>query len=164
MGAGPRHLILERNDKFFLAGRPHLDRIIFEYISDPAARVAAIETGAIHVMPYSYVGLGNIKRVEALPHLAVTTCGYEAIGPLTWIEINLRKKELSDVRVRQAIAHVLDKELIVEDIPCSAASSSGRGPRCWSAWPPAPSSSSSASAWGPPPATGAGAWTRRSCA
>jgi peptide/nickel transport system substrate-binding protein len=125
VGSGPfkfvewqrgRHLILERNDKFFLAGRPYLDRIIFEYISDPAARVAAIETGAIHMMPYSYVGLGNIKRVEALPHLAVTTRGYEAIGPLTWIEINLRKKELSDVRVRQAIAHVLDKELIVKDI------------------------------------------------
>jgi len=125
VGSGPfrfvewqkgRHLILERNDKFFRPGRPYLDRIIFEFIADPAARAAALETGATHLIPYSYVGLGNIKRMEALPQLGVTTRGYEAIGGLTWIEINLRRKELSDVRVRQALAHALDKELIVKDI------------------------------------------------
>src|SRR6266545_4604377 len=51
-----------------------------------------------------------------MPQMAVTTRGYEAIGPLIWVEINLRKKELSDVRVRQAIAHSIDKNLILNDI------------------------------------------------
>jgi len=125
VGSGPfkfvewqpgRHLILERFDKFFKPGRPYLDRVIFEYITDPAARLAAIETGAIHLLPYNYVGVGNLKRVEQLAHLGVTTKGYEAIGPLFWLEINLRKKELSDVRVRQALNHALDKQLILKDI------------------------------------------------
>lgn len=111
-----RHLILERNDRFFIPGRPYLDRIIFEYISDPAARLAALETGSIHLMPYNYQGLGNLKRIEAMPHMALTTRGYEAIGAQTWVDINLRKKELGDVRVRRALAHALDKNLILQDI------------------------------------------------
>jgi peptide/nickel transport system substrate-binding protein len=60
--------------------------------------------------------VANLKRVESMPQVALTTRGYEAIGPLTWLEINLRKKELSDVRVRQAIAHSIDKKLIIDDI------------------------------------------------
>ncbi len=121
VGSGPfkfvewqrgRYLILERNDKFFMSGKPYLDRIVFEFIQDPAARFAAFETGSIHLMPYNYVGVANLKRVESMPQMAVTTRGYEAIGPLIWVEINLRKKELSDVRVRQAIAHSIDKNLI----------------------------------------------------
>jgi peptide/nickel transport system substrate-binding protein len=125
VGSGPfkfarwergRYLVLERYDKFFIPGRPYLDSIVFEYIQDPAARFAAFETGAIHLMPYNYVGVANLKRVESMPQVALTTRGYEAIGPLTWLEINLRKKELSDVRVRQAIAHSIDKKLIIDDI------------------------------------------------
>lgn len=125
VGSGPfrvvdfqkgQHLILERYDKFFLPGKPYLDRIIFEYIPDPSARLAAFETGAIHLLPYNYVGVGNLRRVEQLPFAAITTRGYEAIGPLYWVEINLRKKELSDVRVRRALAHAIDKNLILKDI------------------------------------------------
>jgi peptide/nickel transport system substrate-binding protein len=125
VGSGPfkfvewqrgRYLILERYDKFFIAGKPYLDRIIFEFISDPAARMAALETGSVHLTPYNYAGLGNLKRLQALPHMGLTTRGYEAIGALTWIEINLRKKELADVRVRQALAHALDKDLILQDL------------------------------------------------
>ena len=125
VGSGPfrfvewqrgRHLILERYDKFFVPGKPYLDRIVFEFIQDPAARFAAFETGSIHLMPYSYAGVANLKRVETMPQMAVTTRGYEAIGPLIWLEINLRKKELSDVRVRQALAHAIDKNVILNDI------------------------------------------------
>src|SRR5262245_61929244 len=76
VGSGPfrvadfqkgQHLILERYDKFFLPGKPSLDRIIFEFIPDPAARLAAFETGAIHLLPYNYVGVGNLRRVEQMP-------------------------------------------------------------------------------------------------
>ncbi len=125
VGSGPfkfvewqrgRYLTLERYDKFFIPGKPYLDRIIVEFINDPAARLAALETGSIHLAPYNYAGLGNLKRLEALPQIALTTRGYEAIGALTWIEINLRKKELADVRVRQALAHALDKDLIVKEL------------------------------------------------
>ncbi len=125
VGSGPfkfvewqrgRYLILERYDKFFMPGKPYLDRIILEFISDPAARMAALETGSVHLTPYNYAGLGNLKRLEALPHIALTTRGYEAIGALTWIEINLRRKELADLRVRQALAHALDKDLILKDL------------------------------------------------
>ena len=125
VGSGPfrfgewqrgRYLILERYDGFFRPGRPYLDRVILEFVPDPAARVAALETGATHLVPYNYAGLSDARRLGALPHLALITKGYEAVGSLTWIELNLRKKELADGRVRQALAHAVDRQLVATDI------------------------------------------------
>jgi peptide/nickel transport system substrate-binding protein len=46
----------------------------------------------------------------------MTQKGYEAIGSRTWLAVNLRKPPLSDKRVRKAIAHVLDRNFIVQEI------------------------------------------------
>lgn len=125
VGSGPfrfvewrrgQYLTLERNPNFFLPGLPRLDRIIEEFITDPSAREAAVERQSIQLIPYSYLSYTDALRVRKLPYVALTTRGYEAIGPLLWIEINLRRKELSDVRVRRALAHALDKAFIVKDI------------------------------------------------
>ena len=60
VGSGPfkfvewkkgQHIILERNPNFFRKGQPYLDRIILEFITDPAARTVALETGATHFAP-----------------------------------------------------------------------------------------------------------------
>ncbi len=110
------HIILERYDRFFRQGRPYLDRIILQFVPDASARAAALETGAVDLIPYSYVSLADARRLEKLPNVTLTTKGYEAIGPLNWVEINLRRKELSDVRVRRALNHAIDKNLIVHDI------------------------------------------------
>src|SRR4030095_4434622 len=51
-----------------------------------------------------------------LPHLASAARGYEALGPLMWLELNLRDKHLSDVRVRRALAQAIDKKVVVDTI------------------------------------------------
>ena len=126
IGSGPfkfvewkkgQHLILERYPNFFRKGRPYLDRIIIEFISDPAARVVALETGATHVSPYSYIGSPeDARRLETLPHIAMTSKGFEAIGARAWFAINTRKPPLDNVKVRKALAHAMDKDFIVKEI------------------------------------------------
>ena len=44
--------------------------------------------------------------------MQLTPAGYEGIGALNWLAFNLTKKPLSDVKVRKAIAHTLDKNFI----------------------------------------------------
>jgi peptide/nickel transport system substrate-binding protein len=126
IGSGPfkfvewkkgQHIILERNPDFFRKGQPYLDRIIIEFINDPAARTVALETGATDFVPYSYIGSPeDIRRLEKVPHLATTTKGYEAIGARAWFAINVRKPPLNNPKVRKAIAHLMDKDFIVNDI------------------------------------------------
>ena len=104
VGSGPfrfvewkkgQHIILERNSNFFRKGQPYLDRIILEFITDLAARTVALETGATHFVPFSYIGSPeDIRRLEKMPHLATTTKGYEAIGARAWFAINVRKPPL----------------------------------------------------------------------
>ena len=58
----------------------------------------------------------EIGRLVKLPHLASTDRGYEALGPLMWLELNLRDKQLADVRVRRALAQAIDKKVVVDTI------------------------------------------------
>ena len=58
----------------------------------------------------------EIGRLVKLPHLASTDRGYEALGPLMWLELNLRDKHLADVRVRRALAQAIDKKVVVDTI------------------------------------------------
>ncbi len=125
VGSGPfrfvewergRYIILQRYDRFFRPGRPYLDRLIFEFVPDAATRAAAMETGDAHLIAYNYVSLPDARRLEKLPHIGLTTEGYEAIGPLNWLEINLRRPELANPKVRQAMAHAIDKTFVVREI------------------------------------------------
>src|SRR5690606_33330536 len=43
------HVIFERNPNYWDPGKPYLDQIIFRFIGDPAAAVAALETGEVHL-------------------------------------------------------------------------------------------------------------------
>jgi peptide/nickel transport system substrate-binding protein len=125
VGSGPfrfaewergRYIILQRYDKFFRPGRPYLDRIIIEFIPDAATRAAAVERGDIHVVTYNYVSLPDAKRLDALPHIDLVTTGYEALGPLNWLAFNLKRPELANVKVRRAIAHLIDKPFVVREV------------------------------------------------
>ena len=125
VGSGPfrflewkrgQYIILERYENFFRQGKPYLDRIMIEFITDPTARTIALETGAIHIVPFSYTPYSDIGRLEKMPHLAMTTKGFEAIGPRSIIEINLRKPPLNNIKVRKAIAHCLDRDFMIENI------------------------------------------------
>ncbi|HXZ37530.1 MAG TPA: ABC transporter substrate-binding protein [Thermodesulfobacteriota bacterium] len=125
VGSGPfkfvewkrgQHIILERNENFFRKGKPYLDRIILEFITDSNARTVAMETGATHIIPFSYLSGDDALRLAKLPQFAMTQKGYEAIGARTWFAVNLRKPPLNDKRVRKAIAHALDRNFIVKEI------------------------------------------------
>ncbi len=110
------HLVLSKNAEYWKAGRPYLDRIVYKVIPDGGARVAALETGEVDLAPAGAVPEPEIPRLIKLAHLTSTEKGYEALGPILWLELNLRDKPLNDVRVRRAIAHAIDKKIVVETI------------------------------------------------
>lgn len=122
IGSGPfklveyksgEHIILEKYEKFFIPGRPYLDKIIFRIIDDANAMVLSTERGDVHMVPYE-ASTRDTERLSKHARLAVTDKGYEGLGPLNWLAFNTKKEPLTDKRVRQAICYAVDKDFITK--------------------------------------------------
>ncbi|MYN14244.1 ABC transporter substrate-binding protein [Pusillimonas sp. TS35] len=125
VGSGPfklvefkagQHIIMERNPRFFRENRPYLDRLIFRINKDSINSLISMERGEINYLPFAGVRVRDLGRLESNPKIRVTSDGYEALGATNYLEINHRKTPLNDVRVRQAIAHAMDKDFIANKL------------------------------------------------
>ena len=90
--------------------------MVVRIIPDASARAAAFETGEILLGGFSPVPLNDVKRLEATGKFNVETRGYEYLAPMFLMEFNLSNPYLKDIRVRRAIAHAVDRDLIVKTI------------------------------------------------
>lgn len=109
-----QYIRLERNPNYWQAGLPYLDQVVIKLLPDAAARSAAFEAKEGHVGFFTPVPLADLKRLEALPHLASDTRGYKVFGQVHLSEVNLRNEYLKDKRVRQAIMHAVDRDLVLK--------------------------------------------------
>lgn len=110
------HIILERNPNYWKKGKPYLEQVIFRVIPDGAARAIALETGELDLAPMNAVPQADIARLGKLKNIQLSNDGAEGLGPLLWLEVNLREKPLSDVRVRKAISMAIDRKKVVDII------------------------------------------------
>jgi len=115
VGSGPFKLVewdgndlirFERNDDFFIEGLPYLDEIVIDIVADPSTLALGLESGQ-YDMASLWSG-DDIVAAEANPNLKVIDKGFEAIGSIPFIQMNLRHPNLEDVRVRQALAYGYD--------------------------------------------------------
>ncbi|WP_083499717.1 ABC transporter substrate-binding protein [Tropicibacter naphthalenivorans] len=106
-------IVLKKNPNFFMEGRPKLDEIIVRIIKDSSALLIAMENGEADMYPFM-AGSQEIRRLEKVDHLAITSEGYAGIGPINWLAFNTASPKLSDVRVRQAIAYAVDRGFITK--------------------------------------------------
>lgn len=107
---------LERNPDYWQPDAPKLDGIIYKLFSDPAAASAALETGEIQLITSSQITLADIARLKALPQIRITERDSSFTGTLSVFEFNLDRPHLRDPRVRQAIAHAIDKQFLLEKV------------------------------------------------
>jgi peptide/nickel transport system substrate-binding protein len=110
------HFKLARNEAYWESGRPYLDGIIYQVLPDRAAIAAALEANRIQLAAFSAVPLADLARIAKVPGLKVVTAGYDGITYQLTVEINHRRKELADPKVRLAIAHAIDQKFVVDTI------------------------------------------------
>jgi peptide/nickel transport system substrate-binding protein len=76
------------------------------------------------------VPLADLDRISKVEGIEVISKGYEGLTYQLVVEINHRRKELADLKVRQAIAHAIDKDFVVKTIFLGyAAAATGPVPR-----------------------------------
>ncbi len=122
VGSGPfklkefkpgEYIIMERNEDYFLEGKPYLDRIVYKKISENTSRVISLEKGDVDLTAFE-ADAPVLDRLKKNDHLTLTPDGYSAIGPLEWLAFNTKRKPFDDKRVRQAVAYAIDKEFILK--------------------------------------------------
>ena len=86
-----------------------LNKATFRFISDPAAQVAALLAGDVDAFPR--VTPRSVPQFKNNPKFQVVVSGSRA---KTILAINNKKKPLTDVRVRRAIAAAIDRKAVIE--------------------------------------------------
>ena len=86
------------------------------FIADGGTRAATLETQEAQLAGFNAVLPLDVKRLEALPYLAVTTRGYEMQSPIVELDFNTRKAPFDNVKARQAVAYAIDRKFIIDNI------------------------------------------------
>ena len=103
-------IVLRKNSDYHVNGLPKLDRVTFRFISDPNAALAALKAGDIDA---SLFGLGpehvNDLRKDGRYQVIVGDTTNDVV-----MAMNNGKKPYSDVRVRRAITHAVNKAEVLK--------------------------------------------------
>jgi peptide/nickel transport system substrate-binding protein len=91
---------------------PKIDRVLFRFLANTTTRVNQLKSGEVHVV--ALVPWDKVRELRSVPTLRLNQVlgnGYEHVT------LNERKfPAFQDVRVRRALAHAIDRELIVRTI------------------------------------------------
>lgn len=114
--APANRVVLERNPRYFRAGLPGVDRLVFRIMPTAGTAVAALEKGEI-----DYVGSvagPDLDRLRNTPGIKVVA-GTGGSGGSVCQDVlipNLTRRPLDDVRVRRAITSAIDRQFIVDRV------------------------------------------------
>lgn len=118
VGTGPWELVAWKTNEYVRLkrfagyreqGLPHIDEIVVRPIADGNTRLTGLRAGDLDLIqdvPYK-----DVESLRAARHLVIFT------GPGSWpayIVFNTRKPPFDDARVRQAVAHAVDKKALID--------------------------------------------------
>lgn len=102
---------LEASDDHY-NGRPKLDAVVLKVVPDNTARVVALEAGDLDLVqsPLSPQDVARMEETEGFTVARLPAAGY------TYVNLNTADPILADVKVRQALAHLVNRQQIVDTI------------------------------------------------
>jgi peptide/nickel transport system substrate-binding protein len=118
IGSGPfrfvsaetdKEVVIERNDEYW-GPKAHVDRVRFTVVPDTTTRALELRKGSADIVSNALTS-DMVLTLENEPSLEVEH------GPgtvLNYLAFNLRDPILGDVRVRRAIAHAIDRGVMIQ--------------------------------------------------
>ena len=104
-----QYVRLSANPSYY-RGRPKLDRVMYRYIPSNESRDLAFRSGELDLF-YGRKEQSWAERMKKLPGIAIEVFGP---GELRLINLNGTTKPLDDIRVREAIAHAINRDQFVK--------------------------------------------------
>lgn len=103
-----------RNDNYFKDDLPYLDKVIFRIIPDDNTQLLALEQGEVDYI-WRVPG-AEVERLGSDPAISLYNVNSGPGGGfcVPSLSFNLDRDVFADIRVRQAIAHGIDREQLVQ--------------------------------------------------
>lgn len=103
------HITVVANDDYW-GGRPAVDEVVWRVIPDDSARFLALRAGDIHATEQATVE--DLAVAESDPNLYILT--RPALNT-AYLAFNYKIREFQDIRVREAVAHAINRQALVEN-------------------------------------------------
>src|SRR5205823_13429060 len=108
--AAGQSVVLVRNDAYH-AGKPFLDQVVFKIVADANTQIAQALSGELQIMI-----LDNKAAVDRLKGAKGLSVQPRTLVQYYWLALNQTDPRFTDVRVRQAITHAIDRGAIIQAI------------------------------------------------
>ncbi len=106
-------LVLEGNAEYF-AGRPYLRRVVYRIIPDSSTQFLELQSGGLDFMGLTPIQYATQTDTPAFRR-GFNKFRYLGFG-YSYLGYNLRKPLFQDLRIRQAIAHAINKQEIIDGV------------------------------------------------
>ena len=105
------YLLLERNENYW-RGPPAIRQILFRFLPSSNTRINQLRSGEVHV-----VDNVPLDKLDELESIEATTLSRTMANSYANIALNLKEvPAFRDLRVRQAVAHAIDRDAIANDV------------------------------------------------
>jgi peptide/nickel transport system substrate-binding protein len=126
-----QELKLHSNQDYF-EGRPYIDNILYRVIPDSATMFLELSTGGVDLMDLTPI---QYCRQTDTPYFKENFQKFRyPVFAYTYMGFNLQHPFFKDLRIRQAIAHAIDKQEII-DVVLFGYGSAATGPYVPNTWP-----------------------------
>lgn len=92
-------------------GKAKIDRLVFSITTDASVRLAKLQKGECHAMPYP--NPADIETIKKDPNLNLMSQAGMNVG---YLALNEKIKPLDNQKVRQALNHAVNKQAIVDAV------------------------------------------------
>src|SRR5215468_7621436 len=103
-----QEVVLDANPDYW-GPKAKMKRVVVRNIKDNSARLLALKAGEVHII--AGLNVEDVQVVKSDPSLYLMQRQANATG---WLSFNYHVKEFKDRRVRQAIAHAINKKAMVD--------------------------------------------------
>lgn len=106
-----QEVVLRRNERYFDAPLPHLDRVVMRQIPDYAGIITQLMSGDLDFAPV--VNPSDLPRLTANPRLRVLSFWFRTWVGIAW---NEARPPFDDAQVRRALGMALDRQAIAATV------------------------------------------------
>jgi peptide/nickel transport system substrate-binding protein len=118
--------VVERNPDYWQKGKPYLDKLVFRGMQSSETREAAFKSGQTDIILQPSMHFVSTMKGDK-KHVVLSPAGLGTDG----VYMNAKKPPLDDIRVRWAVAHAIDRDLLIRTlgfgVPTLAFSPFGKG-------------------------------------